>query len=54
MDFALFLRVSPQNMTNWFARGLPRQRLPEIAQLLSVNESWLARGEGEKYEAGNT
>lgn len=52
MDFAVFLKVSPQNMTNWFARGLPRQRLPEIAQLFSVNEYWLAMGEGDKHGPG--
>ncbi|SDU96834.1 helix-turn-helix domain-containing protein [Pseudomonas mucidolens] len=52
MEFALFVRISPQRLNNWFSRGIPEQRLKNIARLLSVNADWLAVGTGEKYVTG--
>jgi hypothetical protein len=50
MDFALFMNVSPQSICNWFVRGVPRQRVDEVAYLLSVTRAWLVTGQGPKYE----
>ncbi|AZE77942.1 helix-turn-helix domain-containing protein [Pseudomonas synxantha] len=44
MDFALFLKISPQRLNNWFARGIPHSQLDRIARLLSVNAHWLKTG----------
>ena len=49
MAFSEFVGISPQCLTNWFARGLPRQRLDEMARLLSVSPVWLAMGVGERH-----
>ena len=51
MDFALFLKISPQRLTNWFSRGIPHSQLDRIAGLLSVNAQWLETGAGEKFPA---
>ncbi|MCF4996385.1 hypothetical protein GIW70_25290 [Pseudomonas syringae] len=47
--FAEFLVVTPACITNWFVRGVPRHRLGEFSRLLSVNERWLAIGEGIRH-----
>lgn len=46
--FAAVLGVSPQCLTNWSARGIPRLRVEQLARLLSVSEVWLVTGEGER------
>lgn len=46
IGIAEFLGVSPGCVTNWFVRGIPRQRMNTIAQLLSVNVDWLSTGHG--------
>ncbi|UOB25908.1 hypothetical protein MRY17_09495 [Pseudomonas orientalis] len=51
MDFALFLKINPQRLTNWFSRGIPHSQLDGIAGLLSVNAQWLETGAGEKFPA---
>lgn len=51
MDFALFLKISPQRLTNWFSRGIPYSQLDKIARLLSINAQWLETGAGEKFPA---
>ncbi|RMT96371.1 hypothetical protein ALP39_01977 [Pseudomonas marginalis pv. marginalis] len=51
MDFAVFLKVSPQRLNNWFARGIPHSWLDRIARLLSVNANWLETGTGDKFLA---
>lgn len=51
MDFAVFLKISPQRLNNWFVRGVPQSRLDEIARLLSVNANWLEKGVGAKFLA---
>ncbi|KRP62128.1 helix-turn-helix domain-containing protein [Pseudomonas orientalis] len=51
MDFALFLKISPQRLTNWFSRGIPHSQLDKIARLFSVNADWLETGGGEKFLA---
>jgi len=47
-EFAAFCKVEPQHVNNWYHRGVPDNRMEEIAALLSVNSKWLARGEGPK------
>ncbi|SFY40736.1 hypothetical protein SAMN03159316_0099 [Pseudomonas sp. NFR02] len=51
MDFALFLKISPQRLTNWFSRGIPHSQLDKVARLLSVNAQWLETGAGKKFPA---
>jgi len=46
--FAKVLGTSPQCLTNWSTRGIPRQRVEPLARLLSVSEAWLVTGEGER------
>lgn len=46
--FAEVLGISPQCLTNWSARGIPRLRVEPLARLLSVSEVWLTTGKGER------
>ncbi|WP_371134778.1 helix-turn-helix transcriptional regulator [Pseudomonas sp. Q11] len=46
--FAEVLGISPQCLTNWRVRGVPRLRVEHLARLLSVSEVWLATGVGER------
>jgi hypothetical protein len=48
-DFAAHLKVTPQNVNNWFHRGVPMARMDDIAYLLSVRSKWLRHGSGHKY-----
>ncbi|MDQ0126196.1 phage repressor protein C with HTH and peptisase S24 domain [Pseudomonas lini] len=60
--FAEFLDTAPQNVHNWYARGVPAHCMEEVARKLSVNSQWLKTGEGPKDpkelrlldESGNT
>jgi phage repressor protein C with HTH and peptisase S24 domain len=61
--FADVLNISkPQNVHNWYTRGVPDYRMEDIARRLSVNSQWLKTGEGPKDaralhlvdESGNT
>jgi len=48
-EFAEFLKISkPQNVHNWYTRGVPHYRMEEVARKLSVNTEWLKVGEGPK------
>ncbi|KAB0481179.1 LexA family transcriptional regulator [Pseudomonas reinekei] len=47
--FAEFLNIpKPQNVHNWYTRGVPHYRMEEVAKKLSVNVKWLKIGEGPK------
>ncbi|WP_131108506.1 helix-turn-helix transcriptional regulator [Pseudomonas sp. Sample_10] len=46
--FAEFLNTAPQNVHNWYTRGVPAHCLEEVATRLSVNREWLKTGEGQK------
>ncbi|WPN46642.1 MULTISPECIES: S24 family peptidase [unclassified Pseudomonas] len=47
--FAEFLKISkPQNVHNWYTRGVPHYRMEEVARRLSVNSDWLKTGDGPK------
>ena len=50
--FAEVLGISPQCLTNWSTRGIPRQRVEPLARLLSVSEVWLVTGVGERAGDG--
>src|SRR5471032_2501593 len=60
--FAAFWDTEPQNVHNWYTRGVPAYRMEEVARILSVNSHWLKTGEGPKDastlrvldQAGNT
>jgi phage repressor protein C with HTH and peptisase S24 domain len=46
--FAEFLDTAPQNVHNWYTRGVPAHCMEEVARKLSVNSDWLKTGEGSK------
>jgi phage repressor protein C with HTH and peptisase S24 domain len=46
--FAEFLDTAPQNVHNWYTRGVPAHCMEEVARKLSVNSDWLKTGEGPK------
>jgi phage repressor protein C with HTH and peptisase S24 domain len=46
--FAEFLNTAPQNVHNWYTRGVPAHCMEEVARKLSVNSEWLKTGEGPK------
>ncbi|MBV6824082.1 S24 family peptidase [Pseudomonas sp. PD9R] len=46
--FAEFLNTAPQNVHNWYTRGVPAHCMEEVARKLSVNSDWLKTGEGLK------
>lgn len=48
-DFAKLYNVKPQDVNNWYNRGVPSYRMDEIAGLLTVNSLWLRTGEGPKH-----
>ncbi|KAF2389884.1 helix-turn-helix transcriptional regulator [Pseudomonas frederiksbergensis] len=57
--FAEFLDTSPQNVHNWYTRGVPAHCMEEVARKLSVHSTWLKAAEGPKDlclfdETGNT
>ena len=60
--FAEFLDTAPQNVHNWYTRGVPAHCMEEVARKLSVSSDWLKTGEGSKDaqhlrlldESGNT
>lgn len=41
------LGISPQQLNNWFSRGVPGKSLFKICTALSVRPEWLQDGEGE-------
>lgn len=45
-EVARQLGVDDQTMTNWKARGVPRQRITEISKKIGCNPFWLEDGEG--------
>jgi phage repressor protein C with HTH and peptisase S24 domain len=45
-DLAGRLRVSTQNLNNWFSRGVPGKSLLSIATILGIHLKWLQDGEG--------
>jgi phage repressor protein C with HTH and peptisase S24 domain len=60
--FAEFLDTAPQNVHNWYTRGVPAHCMEAVARKLSVNSDWLKTAEGPKDakhlrlldESGNT
>ncbi|KAB0492713.1 S24 family peptidase [Pseudomonas vancouverensis] len=46
--FAEFLDTAPQNVHNWYTRGVPAHCMEEVARKLSVSSAWLRTGEGSK------
>lgn len=46
--FAEFLDTAPQNVHNWYTRGVPAHCMEAVARKLSVNSEWLKTSEGPK------
>lgn len=47
------LGVSPQVMNNWFARGVPKGRISEVACLFCIDPKWLECGDGAALTEGS-
>lgn len=45
-DLAKFLNESPQTITNWQSRGLPRAKILDVAKAIGVTPEWLLDGSG--------
>lgn len=51
-EFASSLGVPPQNLNNWWARGVPKAKVRAVCMRLRINQDWLEEGIGpEKAEA---
>lgn len=46
-SLARFLGVAPQDITNWKARGIPKDKIVPIAMKIGCRSEWLLTGEGE-------
>ncbi|WP_223415649.1 MULTISPECIES: S24 family peptidase [unclassified Pseudomonas] len=46
--FAEYLGTAPQNVHNWYTRGVPDHCMEAVARKLSVNSEWLKYLEGPK------
>lgn len=46
--FAEQMKTAPQNVNNWFNRGVPSSFAVEICRQLSINYDWLMHGIGEQ------
>lgn len=52
-ELARQFSVDEQVITNWKSRGLPRQRILELARKIGCNPFWLEDGQGEMvFHAG--
>lgn len=51
-DFAAALGIEPQNLNNWFKRGVPKAQIFSVADVLHVRPRWLADGEGSQNSEG--
>ena len=50
-QFQKQLNIKSQHWNNWRMRGIPSNRMFEIAKELNINPTWLASGEGSKITA---
>ena len=46
-DLARFLNESPQSISNWEKRGVPKAKLTDLGQRLGVTAEWLDKGKME-------
>lgn len=56
-DLAKYLNESPQSITNWQSRGIPKGKLLDVARAIGVSPDWLLTGSGGLYQnigAGKT
>jgi len=51
-DLAKFLDESPQTITNWQSRGIPKGKILEVAKAVGVSPDWLATGNGAMLVGG--
>lgn len=51
-DLAKFLDESPQSITNWQSRGIPKGKLLSVARAIGVSPDWLLTGEGQETQKG--
>lgn len=48
-SLADFLGESPQTISNWKSRGVPRAKLTALAAKVRVTSEWLETGKGAKH-----
>ena len=46
-EFASAMSVEPQNVNNWFKRGVPKGKSRAVCALLGLSLDWLEEGKGE-------
>lgn len=46
-DLAKYLNESPQSITNWQTRGIPKSKLLSVARAIGISAEWLETGVGE-------
>ncbi len=51
-DLAKFLNESPQSITNWQSRGIPKGKVLDVARAIGVSPEWLASGSGPMLAGG--
>ena len=47
-EFAESLGLPPQNLNNWFQRGVPKSQARQVAARLAISRDWLEDGIGDK------
>lgn len=45
-DLAKYLNESPQSITNWQTRGIPKSKLLSVARAIGISAEWLETGAG--------
>lgn len=53
-DLARALNTSPQTINNWETRGISKQGLLSIQNVLGISASWVQSGHGQKFVHGKS
>lgn len=51
-DLAKYLNESPQSITNWQSRGIPKGKILDVAKAVGVSPDWLVTGSGSMQAGG--
>lgn len=51
-DLAKYLNESPQSITNWQTRGIPKSKLLSVARAIGISVEWLETGQGRMEVGG--
>lgn len=53
-DLAKYLNESPQSITNWQSRGIPKSKLLTVARAFGISAEWLESGAGNMLSLSAT